>query len=90
MERPVPTLVPAKEPESDIDDSGSDHAPAPVVARPQNTHTIEIEKFLRVGQIDARYHEKPYYVVPREPVARKPSLSFAKRCVGSRWRAWAM
>jgi non-homologous end joining protein Ku len=32
--------------------------------RPQNTHTIEIERFVPVGQIDARYFEKPYYITP--------------------------
>ena len=38
------------------------------VPRPRNTRTIEIERcFLPTGQIDARYYEKPYYIVPREP-----------------------
>ena len=39
--------------------------------RPQNTRTIEIERFLPAGQIDARYFEKPYYIVPREPVGQE-------------------
>jgi DNA end-binding protein Ku len=46
-------------------------APAPPVPRPQNTRTIEIERFLPAGQIDARYFEKPYYIVPREPVGQE-------------------
>ena len=39
--------------------------------RPQNTRTIEIERFVPAGQIDARYFEKPYYIVPREPVGQE-------------------
>jgi DNA end-binding protein Ku len=46
-------------------------APAPPVLRPQNTRTIEIEHFLPAGQVDARYFEKPYYVVPRELVGQE-------------------
>jgi DNA end-binding protein Ku len=40
-------------------------------ARPrvENTHTIEIERFVALHQIDARYHEKPYYIVPHGPIA---------------------
>ena len=45
--------------------------PAPLVLRLQNTRTIEIERFLPTGQIDARYFEKPYYIVPREPVGQE-------------------
>jgi Ku protein len=37
--------------------------------RPENTRTIEIERFVPIRQIDARYHEKPYYIVPHGPVA---------------------
>ena len=48
-----------------------EEAPAPPVLRPQNTRTIEIERFLPTGQIDARYFEKPYYIVPREPVGQE-------------------
>jgi DNA end-binding protein Ku len=43
-------------------------APRP---RPENTHTIEIERFLPAGQIDARYFEKPYYIVPREQIGQE-------------------
>ena len=48
-----------------------EEAPAPLVLRPQNTRTIEIERFVPAGQIDARYFEKPYYIVPREPVGQE-------------------
>ena len=44
---------------------------SPPVQRPPNTRTIEIERFLAAGQIDARYFEKPYYIVPREPVGQE-------------------
>ena len=33
---------------------------APVVPRPQNTRTIEVERFVPAGQVDLRYLEKPY------------------------------
>jgi DNA end-binding protein Ku len=39
---------------------------APLVPRAQNTRTIEIERFVPAGQVDVRYFEKPYYVVPRD------------------------
>ena len=42
-----------------------------IVPRPENTRTIEIERFLQAGQIDARYFEKPYYVLPREEIGQE-------------------
>ena len=30
----------------------------------ENTHTIEIEKFVPEEEIDKRYYERPYYIVP--------------------------
>jgi Ku protein len=44
---------------------------APLVPRPQSTRTIEIDRFIPVGQVDARYFEKPYYVVPRDAVGQE-------------------
>jgi DNA end-binding protein Ku len=41
------------------------------VPRPQNTRTVEVESFLPVGQIDARYFDKAYYVVPRGEIAQE-------------------
>jgi DNA end-binding protein Ku len=55
-------------PAADDDDDVEEVAPRP---RPENTHTIEIERFLPAGQIDARYFEKPYYIVPREQIGQE-------------------
>lgn len=38
---------------------------------PRNTRTIEIERFLPAGQVDARYFDKPYYIAPREEVGQE-------------------
>jgi non-homologous end joining protein Ku len=79
--RESPPTVPAtnseatgqeRAPEDDEDeDEDPEEAPAPPVPRPANTRTIEIERFLPAGQIDGRYFEKPYYIVPREPVGQE-------------------
>jgi DNA end-binding protein Ku len=53
----------------DDDEIDEEIAPRP---RPENTHTIEIERFLPAGQIDARYFEKPYYIVPRGQIGQEP------------------
>src|SRR4051812_11499216 len=52
----------------DDDDDEVDAEPMP---RPQNTRNIEIESFFPVGQIDARYFEKPYYIVPLEEIGQE-------------------
>lgn len=57
------------EPERGHDETTQELAPAP--PRPHNTHTIEIERFVPVGQVDARYFEKPYYITPREPIGQE-------------------
>jgi len=44
---------------------------ASLVPRPHNTRTIEIERFVPAGQVDLRYLEKPYYVVPRDAIAQE-------------------
>jgi DNA end-binding protein Ku len=54
--------------DDDDGDIEEEIAPRP---RPENTHTIEIERFLPAGQIDARYFEKPYYIVPREQIGQE-------------------
>jgi Ku protein len=41
------------------------------VPRPQNTRTIEIVRFLPATQIDVRYFEKWYYIVPREEISQE-------------------
>jgi DNA end-binding protein Ku len=73
--RESPSTVPAErhEPEAgevaaDDDEEEEEIASIP---RPQNTRTIEIERFLPAGQIDARYLEKPYYIVPREEIGQE-------------------
>ena len=43
----------------------------PLVPRPENTRTIEVERFIPVGQVDLRYFEKPYYVLPRDAVGQE-------------------
>jgi DNA end-binding protein Ku len=45
-----------------------DAAPIP---RLQNTRTIEIERFVPRDQVDARYFEKPYYIVPRGEISQE-------------------
>jgi DNA end-binding protein Ku len=44
---------------------------AATIPRLQTTRTIEIDHFLPSGQIDARYFEKPYYIVPREDIGQE-------------------
>lgn len=53
---------------NDDGDDDEEIAPRP---RAENTHTIEIERFLPAGQIDAQYFEKPYYIVPRGDIGRE-------------------
>jgi DNA end-binding protein Ku len=38
--------------------------------RVEATHTIEIEKFVPLSHIDARYYDSPYYVVPNDQVGQ--------------------
>ena len=44
---------------------------APPRPRIENTRTIEIERFVPRGQIDARYHHTPYYIGPRDLVGQE-------------------
>jgi Ku protein len=56
------------------DDHGEDmeeSVPAVRFAKPENTRTIEIDRFFPRAQIDARYFEKPYYIVPRDAVGQE-------------------
>ena len=75
--RESPPTVPAGLHEQDeeqiADDAADEENEEQEIAapRPQNTRTIEIERFLPVGQIDARYFEKPYYIVPREEIGQE-------------------
>jgi DNA end-binding protein Ku len=75
--RESPPMVPAGLHEPDeqqvAEDAADEEGEEQEIAapRPQNTRTIEIERFLPVGQIDARYFEKPYYIVPREEIGQE-------------------
>ena len=79
----APPLVPstALDKDGEVEPDEPDRPPA--VAKPHNTHTIEIASFLPVGQVDARYHEKPYYVVPREP-ARQEAFAVIREAMQGR------
>jgi Ku protein len=76
---PAPSPAPATEPDEDDDEEqGGEEAAekneqeeAHPVPRPKNTRTIEIERFVPPGQIDVRYFEKPYYVVPRDGIGQE-------------------
>ena len=81
LQRPSPPTVPSgarrqNEPEDDEEQGEEDEQETPAqeaapVPRPQNTRTIEIERFIPAGQIDARYFEKPYYIVPRGEISQE-------------------
>jgi DNA end-binding protein Ku len=50
--------------------------PPPAVLTPppvkvENTHTIEIERFIAQGEIDPRYFDAPYYIAPRDEVGQE-------------------
>ena len=80
---PAPSAVRAAEPEEDdeaeeeqgreedAEEEEQEENAAPLVPRPQNTRTIEIERFVPAGQVDLRYLEKPYYVVPRDAIGQE-------------------
>ena len=76
----VPTQTPpaqqaksgSRPPVIEEEDEDMEEAKPPVVfAKPENTRTIEIDRFFPRAQIDARFFEKPYYVVPRELVGQE-------------------
>jgi DNA end-binding protein Ku len=76
--RESPPTVPAslhdeavKQGAADHDDEDEEQEEAVTFSRPQNTRTIQIERFLPAGQIDARYFEKPYYIMPREEISQE-------------------
>jgi DNA end-binding protein Ku len=45
--------------------------PAPPPVRIENNRTIEIERFVPHAQIDPRYPDKPYYIVPCDQVGQE-------------------
>src|SRR5271165_5376991 len=46
----------------------------------ESTHTIEIDSFVPRSQIDQRFLDTPYYVLPSEPVDKRPLQSFGRPC----------
>jgi DNA end-binding protein Ku len=73
--RKSPPVVPAGRHEQDADESAAEaddeEEEIELLPRAQNTRTIAIERFLPTGQIDGRYFEKPYYIVPREEIGQE-------------------
>jgi DNA end-binding protein Ku len=77
--RPASAAIPASEPdedggaeeEQDREDNGEKEEFSDPLPRPQNTRTIEIERFVPAGQVDLRYFEKPYYIVPRDVIGQE-------------------
>ena len=45
----------------------------------ESTHTIDIEQFVPMSEVDRIYLDESFYIVPQDEVARKPSLSSARR-----------
>ena len=81
--RESPSTVPAglHEPaEEQVADDEDDEEQEIAAPRQQNTRTIEIERFLPAGQIDARYFEKPYYIVPREEIGQESFAVHPAEC----------
>ncbi len=59
---------PADNPETQ---ESSDEGPPSLPVRVENNRTIELERFVPGDQIDARFHDTPYYVVPRDEVGQE-------------------
>jgi len=77
IQPPAPAAV-REAPFRKPDRPGGRAAPQPPSPEPQpprvvveNTRTIDIERFVPRGQIDARYIEKPYYIAPRDAVGQE-------------------
>jgi Ku protein len=68
VERPARKLTPRE--------AAQGIAPPPPALPPErprieNTRTIEIERFVPRSQIDASYHQTPYYIAPRDLVGQE-------------------
>lgn len=74
-----PTPAPASEEDDRLeeeyrgeDDAEEQEESSPrLVRRQQNNRTIEIERFVPADQVDGRYFEKPYYIVPRDVIGQE-------------------
>ena len=63
--------IPGRSDDEDEEKEEEDMEELAPVPRPQNTRTIEVERFVPLGQVDARYFEKPYYIVPRGEISQE-------------------
>ena len=100
--RSAPPVRAAEPDEGDDEEQGREEdeqeEPHPI-PRPKNTRTIEIERFVPPGQVDVRFFEKTYYVVPRDAfgeeafaairdaMSRKNVAGLARVVLSSRERA---
>jgi Ku protein len=67
----APRAAPA-EPKTRPDPLPANAAPTvPAPIRFENNRTIEIDRFIPRSQVDARYLDTPYYVVPRDAVGEE-------------------
>jgi DNA end-binding protein Ku len=65
----APQAAPA---ESDVTLMPASAAPAVAAPTPiENNRTIEIDRFIPRAQVDARYLDTPYYVVPRDQIGEE-------------------
>jgi len=71
--RESPPTAPAGPHEEDKEEIAADEERTGTVELPhlRNTRTIEVERFVPAGEIDGRYFEKPYYIVPRGEVGQE-------------------
>jgi hypothetical protein len=84
---PASASTPASEPDEDgeaeeaqdREDDGEKEEFADPVPRPQNTRTIEIERFVPAGQVDLRYFEKRITLCRGTLSVRRRSRSSATR-----------
>jgi DNA end-binding protein Ku len=65
--RDEPLAAPAEPQRSDPTAESADQAPPTI----ENNRTIEIDRFIPRAQVDPRYLDTPYYVVPREEVGEE-------------------
>lgn len=55
-----------EEPEPEVEDVKPHPVPRPII---ENTHTIELDRFVPSDEIDARYFLAPYYLAPRDEIS---------------------
>jgi DNA end-binding protein Ku len=55
-----------EEPEPEVEEVMAPPVPRPII---ENTHTIELDRFVPSDEIDARYFLAPYYLAPRDDIS---------------------